>query len=194
MQHRKKKKLDDEEENEGANRKHWTRTFASGEGDDGSNLKVFYCAYCGKFGLVMDCHIDELPMRQSMFFTFYMLFVFCGSHFILFSLVLVVVMFLHLLCPFLLTIVICPSSTADGALVVEDSKRTYKLQLKENGLKLIKRSDGVEKQYRYSCSGCDLLVAYQSEPFSNSRVHLRYIVKHALTSDPSTIMEKVEAS
>jgi len=56
-----------------------------------------------------------------------------------------------------------PKRKTDGSAVIEAKTHMYKLTLDKGEHKLIKRSGGLERQYRLNCSKCELPIAYQCE-------------------------------
>ena len=59
-----------------------------------------------------------------------------------------------------------PKRKSDGSFVVKSSL-VAKLSMQEGEKKLIKREKGIEKQFRWSCTGdgCGLTLCYQSTPW-----------------------------
>ncbi|KAG0165856.1 hypothetical protein DFQ28_008221 [Apophysomyces sp. BC1034] len=54
-----------------------------------------------------------------------------------------------------------PRRRTDNAIVVSNSRRTYKLTAEPDDCVIIRRRDGFEKQYRYRCPRCNLWIAYE---------------------------------
>eukprot|EP00906_Rhabdomonas_costata_P035727 RCo050192 len=58
-----------------------------------------------------------------------------------------------------------PRRRTDGAFVLTDpGNMLRKHNMEEAGEKLLRREKGTERQHRYTCKGCGLMVAYQSTP------------------------------
>ncbi|KAI9016482.1 hypothetical protein CLU79DRAFT_762765 [Phycomyces nitens] len=73
-----------------------------------------------------------------------------------------------------------PRRRTDNAIIVSNTRRTYKLTAEADDCVILKRRDGFEKQYRYRCPRCDLLVAYEMVDNRKSGPYT-YIVDCALT-------------
>lgn len=74
-----------------------------------------------------------------------------------------------------------PKRRTDGSSVIETSKHMHKLTLEKGENKLIKRSGGLERQYRSNCSKCELPVAYQSERENPQHI---FILDGSLSAQP----------
>ncbi|PKU79457.1 hypothetical protein MA16_Dca000802 [Dendrobium catenatum] len=75
-----------------------------------------------------------------------------------------------------------PKRKTDKANVLDKMKHLARLNVKEAGKVLLKRGEGkLEKQFRMSCVGCELLVCYRSEE-DLELASLIYIVDGALSS------------
>ncbi|CAO3640949.1 unnamed protein product [Cunninghamella blakesleeana] len=79
-----------------------------------------------------------------------------------------------------------PRRKTDNAIIVDNTKRTYKLTANSNGPVIIKRPDGFEKQYRYHCPRCELLIAYEMQEERKSDTYT-YIVDGSLTETQGNI-------
>ncbi|KAI8886726.1 hypothetical protein K501DRAFT_243571 [Backusella circina FSU 941] len=73
-----------------------------------------------------------------------------------------------------------PTRRTDNATIVSNTRRTYKLTAEAEAVVLLKRRDGFEKQYRYHCPRCNLLIAYEMNEHRKSGPYT-YIVEGALT-------------
>ncbi|KAG2225270.1 hypothetical protein INT45_001494 [Circinella minor] len=73
-----------------------------------------------------------------------------------------------------------PRRRTDNAIIVSNTQRTYKFTAQQEGSVIIKRAEGYEKQYRYHCPRCQLLVAYEMTENRKSGPYT-YIVDSALT-------------
>ena len=56
-----------------------------------------------------------------------------------------------------------PRRRTDGAIVLEKGKVTYKLNCKPREGKVLKRTGGYERQYRFGCWNCGVLIGYRAE-------------------------------
>ncbi|RRT53071.1 hypothetical protein B296_00046331 [Ensete ventricosum] len=75
-----------------------------------------------------------------------------------------------------------PKRKTDKAHVLDKTKHLARLNVKEAGKVLLKRGEGkLEKQFRMSCSGCELFVCYRSEETLEHATFI-YIVDGALSS------------
>ncbi|KAI8076483.1 uncharacterized protein B0P05DRAFT_546037 [Gilbertella persicaria] len=68
----------------------------------------------------------------------------------------------------------------DNAIIVSNTKRTYKLTAEAEDCVLLKRKEGYEKQYRYHCPRCHLTIAYEMNEHRKSG-EFTYILDGALT-------------
>ncbi|KAI9322604.1 hypothetical protein BX666DRAFT_1896751 [Dichotomocladium elegans] len=75
---------------------------------------------------------------------------------------------------------VLPRRRTDNAIIVSNTKRTYKLTAEFNNAVVLQRKEGYEKQYRYHCPRCQLLVAYETTENRKSGP-FTYIVDSALT-------------
>ncbi|KAI9486393.1 MAG: hypothetical protein EXX96DRAFT_548889 [Benjaminiella poitrasii] len=73
-----------------------------------------------------------------------------------------------------------PRRRTDNAIIVSNTRRTYKLTAEAGECVLLKRRDGYEKQYRYQCPRCNLTVAYEMNENRKSLPYT-YILDGALT-------------
>ncbi|KXS13570.1 hypothetical protein M427DRAFT_58395 [Gonapodya prolifera JEL478] len=77
-----------------------------------------------------------------------------------------------------------PTRRTDGARVLVNAKRKYKLNVQEAGRPVyLKRENGVEKQYRFCCTRCKLVVAYQVESPVVREDRYTYVVNGAVSED-----------
>ncbi|CCA71221.1 hypothetical protein PIIN_05158 [Serendipita indica DSM 11827] len=80
-----------------------------------------------------------------------------------------------------------PRRTTDNAIILRskdtDSAKAcvFKLNAKEVGAVLVERPNGLERQFRYNCPRCNLLVAYQNERPPTRNAPFVYIVSGALS-------------
>ncbi|KAI9305021.1 hypothetical protein BJ944DRAFT_288161 [Cunninghamella echinulata] len=86
-----------------------------------------------------------------------------------------------------------PRRKTDNSIIVDNTKRTYKLTADSKGPVIIKRPDGFEKQFRYHCPRCELLVAYEMKEERKTDTYT-YIVDGSLTEvqgniPPSSLLE-----
>ncbi|KAI7862179.1 hypothetical protein BDF14DRAFT_1858874 [Spinellus fusiger] len=73
-----------------------------------------------------------------------------------------------------------PRRRTDNAIIVSNTRRTYKFTAQADDCVLLKRREGFEKQFRYRCPRCDLLVAYEMTE-SRKMGPYTYILDCALT-------------
>ncbi|KAI8149147.1 hypothetical protein BJV82DRAFT_208536 [Fennellomyces sp. T-0311] len=73
-----------------------------------------------------------------------------------------------------------PRRRTDNAIIVSNTRRTYKLTAEADGCTILQRREGYEKQHRYYCPRCRLLVAYEMTEHRKSGPYT-YIVDSALT-------------
>lgn len=73
-----------------------------------------------------------------------------------------------------------PRRRTDNAVIVSNTRRTYKLTAEADDCVLLKRRDGYEKQFRYHCPRCELTVAYEMNAHRKSGLYT-YILDGALT-------------
>ncbi|KAI8085169.1 uncharacterized protein BX664DRAFT_284237 [Halteromyces radiatus] len=73
-----------------------------------------------------------------------------------------------------------PRRKTDNAIIIDNRQRTYKLTAEAKQPVILKRGEGFEKQYRYHCPRCELLIAYEMKEERKSG-HYTYIVDAALT-------------
>jgi len=83
-----------------------------------------------------------------------------------------------------------PRRRTDGAFVVVPPSRGGGRTVHRNGLvegdcRLLKREAGVERQYRWLCRGCRLVLAYRCSPFGDAAVDTLYLKTGALTRNAS---------
>lgn len=78
-----------------------------------------------------------------------------------------------------------PSRKTDGAWVVREGRRVCLPEMIKGPAKLIRRKCGIERQYRWMCKNCGLLLAYRSVPEKQKNSAL-YIVRGALTENLAT--------
>ncbi|KAI7881965.1 hypothetical protein K492DRAFT_236303 [Lichtheimia hyalospora FSU 10163] len=88
---------------------------------------------------------------------------------------------------------ILPRRRTDNAIIVSNTKRTYKLTAEPGQTVVVQRKEGYEKQYRYHCPRCQLLIAYESTEDRKSGPYT-YILEGALTevqgsAPPNAIQE-----
>ena len=86
-----------------------------------------------------------------------------------------------------------PLRTTDNARVIDGNKRVYKLHIAEkqnDDIVYIERDNGVEKQYRYYCKNCSLLIFYKHNP--NSKI--LFVVQGALRYRPRDILTHIPAA
>ncbi|KAH7930751.1 hypothetical protein BV22DRAFT_1028201 [Leucogyrophana mollusca] len=80
-----------------------------------------------------------------------------------------------------------PKRKTDGAIIIRsqdspvDKAVVFKLNASPSEPVLLERAGGHERQYRFSCPRCNLLVAYQSTPPPVKSGPFLYILKGALT-------------
>jgi len=79
-----------------------------------------------------------------------------------------------------------PLRTKDGARVIDGSKHAHKLKLLFDEIVYIKRPEGVEKQHRYKCNGCNLQIFYRHDPDKD----ITFIFKGAIKSSAGGISQK----
>ena len=70
-----------------------------------------------------------------------------------------------------------PRRRTDGALVLERGNVVFKLNSKPRGTKVIKRAGGYERQYRFGCWNCGVLLGYRAE--EGEDVALTYLLPDA---------------
>eukprot|EP00741_Cyanophora_paradoxa_P021142 tig00021339_g20407.t1 len=81
-----------------------------------------------------------------------------------------------------------PRRRTDGSYVVEVQAHGCRLSLEKGKVVAVKRDAGVEKQYRFQCSSCDLVIAYQNSDFESSPKYV-YVCESALTNNPSAFLK-----
>ena len=129
-------------------------------------LNVFYCKFCGGFALILgmsciiDCCILHPPPSSSPSISP------SSSSFIADT-----------------TLDQLPKRKTDGSLVLETSKHKYKNKMVKGEVKLVKRTQGLERQYRYNCPQCGLFLAYASTPHDSPMERL-YLLSDGLTENP----------
>jgi hypothetical protein len=64
---------------------------------------------------------------------------------------------------------------------VEESRYIKELNLCKGEVKLIKRTKGVEKQYRLNCTNCDIAIAYRPVPPELATKYL-YVLQDAVSA------------
>jgi len=84
------------------------------------------------------------------------------------------------------TLASLPRRSVDGSLVVDASSHVTELQLDKGPVKAIKRTAGVEMQYRLTCKSCRIPVAYASTPFDSIIKHL-FIMPGAMRGERKII-------
>ena len=62
-----------------------------------------------------------------------------------------------------------PRRRTDGALVLEKGVITFKLQSQDKGTRVLKRAGGYERQYRFGCWNCGVMLGYRSEASEDAR-------------------------
>ncbi|KAG0056295.1 hypothetical protein BGZ83_005662 [Gryganskiella cystojenkinii] len=72
-----------------------------------------------------------------------------------------------------------PRRETDNAIIISNATRMYKLHASSGEVKIVKRGDKFEKQYRLSCQRCHLLIAYETTPHLKGGPYT-YIVQGAL--------------
>ncbi|KAI8380921.1 uncharacterized protein BYT42DRAFT_494715 [Radiomyces spectabilis] len=72
-----------------------------------------------------------------------------------------------------------PRRRTDNAIIVSNKQRTYKLMAEYDDCYVLKRQNGFEKQYRYHCPRCHLLIAYETTE-ERKRGPYTYILDGAL--------------
>ncbi|KAI8598020.1 hypothetical protein EDD21DRAFT_383814 [Dissophora ornata] len=72
-----------------------------------------------------------------------------------------------------------PRRETDNATIVENATRMYKLHAIPGEVKIVKRNDKFEKQYRLYCPRCSLLIAYETTPHLKGGAYT-YVVQGAL--------------
>ncbi|GJJ75194.1 hypothetical protein EMPS_07552 [Entomortierella parvispora] len=72
-----------------------------------------------------------------------------------------------------------PRRETDNAIIISNATRMYKLHTNQGEIKIVKRGDKFEKQYRLSCQRCHLLIAYETTPHLKGGPYT-YIVQGAL--------------
>ncbi|XP_040584008.1 STING ER exit protein-like [Lepeophtheirus salmonis] len=79
-----------------------------------------------------------------------------------------------------------PLRSKDGARVLDSAKHTFKITPDFDEITYIRRQEGVERQHRYKCKGCNLQQFYRHDP--NSAV--TFIFKGALVSSTQSKANK----
>lgn len=81
-----------------------------------------------------------------------------------------------------------PRRSTDRSHVLMAGHQLQKHQLRKGEVKTIRRQKGLERQYRWNCSGCGVMVAYQSRPFEASAAEVKhfYVLPDAVTNDVGT--------
>lgn len=82
-----------------------------------------------------------------------------------------------------------PQRQSDNARVIDQSKRTFKVLMAEGETKFIRRAEGLEKQQRFNCSGCGLVLAYRSDPAPEAPPCL-YVLEGAVTVDLAEALQQ----
>ncbi|KAG0026135.1 hypothetical protein BGZ81_006599 [Podila clonocystis] len=72
-----------------------------------------------------------------------------------------------------------PRRRTDNAIILSNASRMYKLHATPGEVKLVKRGDQFEKQYRMYCQRCNLVIAYETTPHLKGGAYT-YIVQGAL--------------
>ncbi|KAF9175027.1 Peroxisome biosynthesis protein pex1 [Mortierella sp. AD010] len=72
-----------------------------------------------------------------------------------------------------------PRRETDNAVIIENASRMYKLHAIPGEVKVVRRSDKFEKQYRLYCPRCSLLIAYETTPHLKGGPYT-YIVQGAI--------------
>jgi len=70
-----------------------------------------------------------------------------------------------------------PRRRTDGAFALERSTVTYKMQSKPRETKVIKREGGYERQFRFGCWNCGVLLGYRAE--ESEEAPITYILSDA---------------
>eukprot|EP00668_Euglena_longa_P014175 GGOE01018151.1.p1 GENE.GGOE01018151.1~~GGOE01018151.1.p1 ORF type:complete len:273 (-),score=88.73 GGOE01018151.1:223-1041(-) len=79
-----------------------------------------------------------------------------------------------------------PRRKTDNAFVVtNDEEVMYRNNMLEGDCKLLKREGGAERQYRWLCRGCKLVLAYRSGDFKDAAHRALYLKDGALTRNSS---------
>eukprot|EP00823_Brevimastigomonas_motovehiculus_P002895 TRINITY_DN1719_c0_g2_i1.p1 TRINITY_DN1719_c0_g2~~TRINITY_DN1719_c0_g2_i1.p1 ORF type:complete len:339 (-),score=80.03 TRINITY_DN1719_c0_g2_i1:146-1105(-) len=86
-----------------------------------------------------------------------------------------------------------PHRQTDDAFVLDEKRNTFQRHMAAGPQKLIKRTNGVEKQFRLCCQQCGLVLAYRSAPLDKPSKYF-YILPDALTNDPRSIINAPSAS
>ncbi|KAI8973536.1 hypothetical protein BDF20DRAFT_882909 [Mycotypha africana] len=86
-----------------------------------------------------------------------------------------------------------PKRKTDNAVIVSNTRRTYKLTAQAGECVLLQRREGYEKQFRYHCPRCNLVIAYEMNDVRKSGPYT-YILDGALTdiqgrAPPNAIMD-----
>ncbi|KAF9379797.1 hypothetical protein CPB97_008754 [Podila verticillata] len=72
-----------------------------------------------------------------------------------------------------------PRRQSDNAIILSNANRMYKLHATPGEVKLVKRGDKFEKQYRLYCQRCNLVIAYETTPHLKGGAYT-YIAQGAL--------------
>ncbi|KAL9539555.1 hypothetical protein MBANPS3_010192 [Mucor bainieri] len=75
-----------------------------------------------------------------------------------------------------------PRRRTDNAIIVSNVRRTYKLTAEAGECVLLKRRDGYEKQFRYHCPRCQLVIAYEMNEHRKLGPYT-YVLDGALTEN-----------
>lgn len=76
-----------------------------------------------------------------------------------------------------------PKRKTDGSHCLMLAKHTCLVDVGKGEQKLIKREGGAERQWRLTCLGCDLMVGYQSVPWTEENVKVVYLLSDALVEE-----------
>jgi len=89
---------------------------------------------------------------------------------------------------------ICPKRKTDGAHILVNADRRYKVSCVGPKTKLIRRKDGYEKQYRYSCPRCLLPFLYETDSEKRRSGAFSYILHGSLRDDRGRDPDELDAN